>query len=116
MAIQGSTGYFQLQMPDGRIGYTRDGNFSAFVGQGPLVNSNGYQLQPQIQLPQGTEKITIGPDGTVSATLPGQADQSEVGKITLASFANPAGLQATGSNSSDRDPSQRVNRRSAPPV
>jgi len=96
MAIEGP-GYFQIQMPDGRTGYTRDGNFN-LSQDGTIVNSDGFQLQPQIQIPDGAQNITIGADGTVSVTLAGQTEASEVGKIELARFINPAGLQASGNN------------------
>lgn len=96
MAVEGS-GYFQVAMPDGRTGYTRDGNFT-LSAEGNIVNSDGYQLQPQIQIPQGAEKITIGTDGTVSATMPGATETTEVGKIEIATFTNPAGLQSEGNN------------------
>ena len=96
MAIEGA-GYFQMQLPDGRIGYTRDGNFN-LSSDGTIVNSDGYQLQPQIQIPEGAQNITIGTDGTVSAAIAGQAEVSEIGKIELARFINPAGLQAEGNN------------------
>ena len=96
MAIEGS-GFFQMQLPDGRIGYTRDGNFN-LSSDGTLVNSDGYQLQPQIQIPEGATSITIGTDGTVSVAMPGQTEVNEVGKIEIARFVNPAGLQAEGNN------------------
>jgi len=96
MAIQGN-GYFQVQMPDGRTGYTRDGNFN-LSAEGTIVTADGYQLQPQIQIPASATNVTIGPDGTVSATLAGQTEVTEVGKIELATFINPAGLQAEGNN------------------
>ncbi len=96
LAIQGS-GYFQIQMPDGRTGYTRDGNFS-LSSDGTIVTSDGFQLQPQIQIPEGATNVTMGADGTVSATLAGQTEVSEVGKIELARFINPAGLQSEGNN------------------
>jgi flagellar basal-body rod protein FlgG len=96
MAIEGS-GYFQIQMPDGRIGYTRDGNFS-LSSDGTIVNTDGYQLQPQIQVPEGATQITIGTDGTVSAVTAGQTEPTELGKIEIAQFINPAGLQAEGNN------------------
>ncbi|SDD41899.1 flagellar basal-body rod protein FlgG [Sphingomonas sp. YR710] len=96
MAIQGS-GFFQVQMPDGRTGYTRDGGFS-LSSEGTIVNSEGYQLQPQIQIPQGAGNITIAEDGTVSVKLAGQNDSTEVGKIETARFTNPAGLEAVGNN------------------
>lgn len=96
MAIEGS-GYFQVQMPDGRTGYTRDGNFT-LSSDGTIVNSDGYQLQPQIQIPEGAEKITIGNDGTVSVNVAGQTEPTEVGKIEISRFVNPAGLQSEGNN------------------
>jgi flagellar basal-body rod protein FlgG len=96
IAIQGS-GFFQIQMPDGRTGYTRDGNFN-LSSEGTVVTSDGYQLQPQIQVPEGAVNVTIGTDGTVSATLAGQNEATELGKIELARFINPAGLQAEGNN------------------
>jgi flagellar basal-body rod protein FlgG len=96
LAIQGS-GFFQIQMPDGRTGYTRDGNFN-LSSDGTIVTSDGFQLQPQIQVPEGAVNVTIGGDGTVSATLAGQTEVSEIGKIELARFINPAGLQAEGNN------------------
>lgn len=96
MAIEGS-GFFQIQLPDGRTGYTRDGNFN-LSSDGTLVNGDGYQLQPQIQIPEGATSITIGTDGTVSVAMPGQTEVNEVGKIEIARFVNPAGLQAEGNN------------------
>lgn len=96
MAIQGS-GYFQIQMPDGTTGYTRDGNFT-LSPEGNIVNADGYPLQPQITVPANATKVTIAPDGTVSATVPGQTDASTLGKIQIARFINPAGLQAQGKN------------------
>jgi flagellar basal-body rod protein FlgG len=96
MALDGD-GYFQVQLPGGRTGYTRAGNFSRSA-EGQLVTAQGYPLQPAITIPEGASAITVAPDGTVSATVPGSAEASELGQITIASFANPAGLQALGDN------------------
>jgi flagellar basal-body rod protein FlgG len=96
MAIEGG-GYFQLQRSDGTIGYTRDGNFSR-TAEGTLVNSDGLPLIPQIQVPDGTTSVTIGNDGTVSATIAGQTNPTNLGQIELANFANPSGLQSMGGN------------------
>ena len=96
LALDGD-GYFQVQMPGGQFGYTRAGNFSRSP-EGMLVTSEGYQVMPGITVPEGATAITIGADGTVSATLPGQAEARQLGQIQIASFANPAGLQATGDN------------------
>ena len=96
MAIEGE-GYFQVTRPDGTLAYTRAGNFH-LSPEGKIVTSDGMPLQPEIQIPDNAQSITIGADGTVSVTLPGQADPSQVGKIDISRFANPAGLQAIGNN------------------
>ena len=96
LAIQGS-GFFQVLRPDGSTGYTRDGSFSR-TADGTLVTTDGMPLQPPIQVPDGAMSITIGPDGTVSATLQGQTTPSSVGKIQTVRFMNPSGLQADGGN------------------
>jgi flagellar basal-body rod protein FlgG len=96
MAIQGA-GYFQLQRADGTIAYTRDGSFSR-TPEGNVVNSDGLPLIPQITIPQGTTSITIGNDGTVSASIAGQTEPVALGQIETASFANPSGLQSIGGN------------------
>ncbi|CAH0349813.1 flagellar basal-body rod protein FlgG [Sphingobium sp. CECT 9361] len=96
IAIEGA-GYFQLQKPDGTIAYSRAGNFS-LTGEGTVVSSEGLPLIPQIQIPEGATNVSIGNDGTVSATIQGEAAATEVGKIETARFVNPAGLQSIGAN------------------
>jgi flagellar basal-body rod protein FlgG len=96
LALDGD-GYFQVQLPGGQLGYTRAGNFSRSP-EGLLVTSEGYQVQPGITVPEGATAITIGSDGTVSATVAGQTEASELGQIQVANFANAAGLQPTGDN------------------
>lgn len=97
MAINGR-GFFQVLMPDGTIAYTRDGQFS-LDNTGQIVTSgSGYVLQPAITIPQDAQSITIGNDGTVSVTLPGQAAPSIVGNIEVANFINPSGLEPMGEN------------------
>lgn len=96
VAINGS-GFFQILQPDGTIAYTRDGTFQ-LNNQGQVTNSTGYLLQPTITIPSTAQSITIGEDGTVSVTLPGQAAAQQVGTIQLANFINPAGLQSIGGN------------------
>ncbi len=96
MALDGN-GYFQVQMPGGTLGYTRAGNFSRSA-EGLLVTSEGYQVQPGITVPEGATAITVGTDGTVSATVPGQTAPNQIGQIQVASFPNAAGLLAAGDN------------------
>jgi flagellar basal-body rod protein FlgG len=96
MAIEGD-GYFQILMPDGRTGYTRAGNFN-LSADGVIVTPDGMPLQPQIQVPSGATAITIAPDGTVSASIAGQTEPSELGNVETARFVNAAGLQSIGGN------------------
>lgn len=96
LAIKGN-GFFQIQMPDGSVAYTRDGAFQVDA-QGQLVTNNGYVLQPGITIPATAQSVTVAADGTVGALLPGQSQPTPVGQIQLASFANPAGLEPRGSN------------------
>jgi flagellar basal-body rod protein FlgG len=96
LAIQGS-GFFQILMPNNEIGYTRAGSFQTNA-QGNVVTANGNPLQPAITIPSNATNISIGSDGTISVTLPGQTQSSQVGVIQLASFANPGGLNSIGNN------------------
>jgi flagellar basal-body rod protein FlgG len=96
IAIQGK-GYFQILMPNGQTGYTRDGSFQ-LDSSGQMVTSSGYPLQPTITIPSNAESVTIGTDGTVSITQSGQTASTTVGNIQTALFINPGGLNAIGSN------------------
>jgi flagellar basal-body rod protein FlgG len=96
MAIEGA-GFFQITMPDGRTAYTRDGNFQRSA-EGTLVTQDGMPVSPQIQIPAQTTNISIGADGTVTATVAGSETPTEVGKIETANFVNEAGLQSIGNN------------------
>ena len=96
LAINGQ-GFLQVQMPDGTTGYTRDGSFHVDA-QGQVVTSNGFPLLPTVTVPANATKVTIGSDGVVSVTVPGQVNAQNVGSIQLANFVNPAGLQALGQN------------------
>jgi len=96
LAIEGS-GYFQVQQPDGSTAYTRAGNFK-LNADGIVVNSDGLPMIPQITVPDGASAVSVGTDGTVSATLPGQTNSTVLGQIETASFTNANGLQAIGNN------------------
>lgn len=96
LALDGD-GYFQVELPGGRLGYTRAGNFTRSA-EGLVVTQQGFTVQPAITIPEGATAISVAPDGTVSATLTGEAEPSELGRIEVARFTNPAGLRAIGDN------------------
>jgi len=96
IAINGQ-GFFQIQMPDGTLAYTRDGAFQK-DSTGQVVTSNGYPLSPAITIPADAISLSISRDGIVSVTQPGNATATQIGTIQLASFVNVGGLQSVGEN------------------
>ncbi len=96
VAIEGR-GFIQVLLPDGGIGYTRDGSLH-LDAQGQVVTSSGYTLQPTITVPDNAQSLTIGADGTVGVRVPGQATPTQIGTLQLADFINPSGLQPVGEN------------------
>ena len=96
LAINGS-GYFQVELPNGEVSYTRAGNFK-LSPEGMIVTADGYPVQPNITIPAEAVDIAINPSGEVLVKLDGQVDPQNVGQFQLASFANPTGLEAIGDN------------------
>ena len=96
LAIEGE-GFFQVQMPNGQTAYTRDGSFE-ISDQGALVTSQGYALVPGIKIPTDATAVTISQTGIVSVTKGQSLEPQELGRIELARFSNPAGLEAQGEN------------------
>ncbi|WP_219211242.1 flagellar basal-body rod protein FlgG [Variovorax boronicumulans] len=96
VAVKGN-GFFQVTQPDGTIGYTRDGSFQVDA-QGRLVTSSGLPVANGITVPPNAISVSIATDGTVSATLSGNAAPQNIGTLALANFVNPAGLEPRGEN------------------
>lgn len=96
LAINGD-GFFQIELPNGDTAYTRSGVFQRSA-EGQIVTVDGYVLNPGITIPEGALDLTISRDGIVQVTLEGQVEPSEIGQIEVATFINPAGLQAIGDN------------------
>ena len=94
LAIDGS-GFFQVLLPDGRIGFTRNGTFSR-NNEGALTTSSGFVIQPEIVIPEDAQEINVSSDGVVSVQLAGAVEQEEVGQIEFAEFQNRNGLQPIG--------------------
>ena len=96
LAIQGA-GFFQVSLPDGTIAYTRAGEFH-LNNQGTIVTTDGNPVLPNISIPANATAVTITQYGVVNATLAGQQNPSQLGQLQLATFVNPGGLAAQGSN------------------
>jgi len=94
LAIDGG-GFFQITTPEGEIAYSRAGSFK-LDGDGNIVTSDGYLLEPQITVPTNAIQLAVGPDGTVTVMNAGETTPSEIGKIETARFANPTGLTGIG--------------------
>jgi flagellar basal-body rod protein FlgG len=96
IVIQGK-GFFQVQLPNGELAYTRNGTFQ-LDKNGTLVTADGNPVQPQIAFPPQAQSIVVATDGTVSYSLPGQTNTQQAGQIQLANFQNPAGLNSLGNS------------------
>jgi flagellar basal-body rod protein FlgG len=97
IAIEGD-GFFQIAAPNGGFRYTRDGAFR-MNGQGQLVTSDGFFVEPRISIPQDALSISVATDGTISATTSSSPNTpTSVGQLSLVRFANAAGLSAEGRN------------------
>lgn len=96
IVIEGN-GFFQILQADGSVAYSRDGSFK-LDKDGRLTTDNGMPLEPEIIIPADATSISISHDGTVSVLTPGTTTPQEVGKVSLAKFINPAGLESLGYN------------------
>ncbi len=96
LTIKGQ-GFFQVTLPTGETAYTRGGTFH-LDSQGNVVTAEGNPIEPSITIPPDANSITIGADGTISVTQPGQQQAQQVGNLQLAIFPNPGGLNSIGKN------------------
>lgn len=96
LAITGD-GFFQIQLPSGETAYTRDGTFQVNEN-GEIVTNQGFLLEPGITIPDDAVDVDISEEGEVLAKIQGQIAVSNLGQIQLATFINPAGLDAVGDN------------------
>lgn len=96
LALTGE-GFFQIEGPNGATQYTRSGAFNTNA-EGQLVTIDGYVVQPGIAIPEGTVEVVINESGQVFARIEDQLEMQELGQLTLATFANTAGLNPLGGN------------------
>ncbi len=91
-------GFFQIVLGDGTMAYTRDGSFQ-IDGEGKIVTSKGYRLEPEMTVPDGTTKLIVSGDGLVQAVIgEDSGEPDELGQIELVTFVNEAGLSNLGGN------------------
>lgn len=91
-------GFFEIEMPDGSSGFTRNGQFQ-LNEEGIIVTPGaGYPLMPQIQIPDNAQSISVGSEGEVSVSIAGQIENQVVGQLNVSNFINPSGLEPIGEN------------------
>lgn len=96
LAINGD-GWLQVTGPDGDTKYTRAGALN-LNQNGQIVTLNGLLLEPEITVPTDAKQVEITESGVVNAFFDGVSAPTELGQITLANFANDAGLEPEGDN------------------
>lgn len=96
VALQGN-GYFQVELPNGQLAYTRNGAFK-LSRDGIIVTQDGFVVQPAIAVPPEAIDIAINSSGEVQVLIDGQVDPLNLGQFELATFINPPGLEAIGDN------------------
>jgi flagellar basal-body rod protein FlgG len=96
LALTGK-GWFQIEGADGQTLYTRAGAFNTNA-TGQLVTVDGFTVDPAINVPPDALEVVVNKSGQIFARLDGQADLQELGQLTLATFANEAGLAPLGDN------------------
>ncbi|MGH1447625.1 MAG: flagellar basal-body rod protein FlgG [Cognatishimia sp.] len=96
LAIEGR-GYFVVNRPDGTLAYTRAGNFN-LSAEGQIVTLDGYEVDPGINVPDGTRQLTVSAQGVVSAFVDNENEPTELGQLTMATFLNDAGMKPIGNN------------------
>jgi flagellar basal-body rod protein FlgG len=94
LAVAGQ-GFFEVVQADGSLAYTRNGAFQVDA-EGFLSTHNGLRLSSQVQIAPDARQVRIGADGRVFVQFPNDAQETEIGKLDLAGFANPVGLSALG--------------------
>lgn len=120
-AVQGD-GFFCVAAPDGKVGYTRNGSFTAALTDGgyTISTSEGYPLLDtngnKIVLPQGYNmtKVSVNESGEICYPDASNNDIPIGIRIGLAQFSNPAGLEKSSGSmyyqtAASGEPAQEIN-------
>jgi flagellar basal-body rod protein FlgG len=100
IAITGH-GYIAVTLPNGRIGYTRDGALKRDPNTGLITTSDGKPLTNNIAIPADilTDSVSISTSGLVTATEANNPSViREIGQLEIFTFPNDQGLLAMGDN------------------
>jgi flagellar basal body rod protein FlgG len=90
-AIDGH-GYYQIELLDGAVAYTRDGAFETNAN-GDLVTRDGFRLLPGIAVSPTYFSLAVQYNGDIMAAQ-SNGTSVDLGRIELARFNNPDGLKA----------------------
>jgi len=90
-------GWFHIEAADGSTLYSRAGAFNKNA-DGDLVTIDGYNVIPNVNIPTDATDITITRTGQVTARIGNATEFTELGQLTIANFANEAGLKPLGDN------------------
>lgn len=96
LAIEGR-GYLEVLLPGGGAGFTRDGALKR-TGDGLIVSSEGHQVAPGITIPSDARSLAINASGEIYAYFQNRVEPELLGQLSLVTFANEKGLEATGAN------------------
>lgn len=86
-------GFFEIQLPDGRLHYTRDGRFRQDL-KGRLVTAEGFLLSDRVAIPPDSQGVAVSEDGQVFS-LGDENGLDAIGTIRLHRFASPEALRLT---------------------
>ncbi|GEO83443.1 MULTISPECIES: flagellar basal-body rod protein FlgG [Alphaproteobacteria] len=90
-------GWFQIESADGTTQYSRSGAFNTNA-DGQLVTIDGYAVVPAITIPSDASEVVVSRTGQVQVRIGNSSDYTDVGQLTIANFANEAGLKPLGDN------------------
>lgn len=96
LAIEGN-GYLEVGLPSGETAYTRDGGLKR-NGEGLIVTSDGFPVEPEIVIPDDARSISINGAGEVFAYFANAPEGELLGQFNMSGFTNAKGLEAIGGN------------------
>jgi flagellar basal-body rod protein FlgG len=98
IAIEGE-GFFKVTTSQGSF-YTRAGNFNINANNQLVMGSatQGWVLDPNINIPEEATEVVIAANGEVSYRTTDQPTLTTAGQMNITTFVNPDGLLKMGDN------------------